>query len=207
MRILNKEKLVFARETENGLEALPSNEAKWLNVVQASFEHKDKQGKWLFVTRNKSLDKAPKKPNAVIIVATVRKNGELFLVLTKEFRIPVGDYEYGFPAGLVDENELVTTAAIREFREETGLDLSVKLVSPASLYSSAGLTDETVQFVMGTASGEVSDKYLESSEDIEVILASREKVKELVQSDLPLGAKAWSIMWMFCNNPESLSFE
>lgn len=206
MQILSKEKLVLARETENGLEALPPNEAKWLNVVQSKFEHKDKKGNWLFVSRNKDLDKIPK-PDAVIIVATIRQDGELFLVLTKEFRIPVGDYEYGFPAGLVDENELVTNAAVREFKEETGLDLSIKLVSPWALYSSAGLTDETVQFVMGTASGEISDKYLESSEDIEVIIASKEKVQELIDSGLPLGAKAWSIMWMFCNNPESLSFE
>ena len=43
------------------------------------------------------------------------------MVIIREYRVPLDGYEYGFPAGLVDNGESLEQAARRELMEETGL--------------------------------------------------------------------------------------
>ena len=57
---------------------------------------------------------------AASIVATVEKNGEPHLVVTKQFRPPVGAHVLELPAGLIDAGEDAAVAAERELLEETG---------------------------------------------------------------------------------------
>ncbi len=63
---------------------------------------------WQIASRNarpKCVSKQFDLPDAVIIVPFhVQRNK---LVIIREFRVPLGDYQYGFPAGLVDEGETV----------------------------------------------------------------------------------------------------
>ena len=66
------------------------------------------------------------------------------LVITREYRVPLDDYEVGFPAGLVDAGESVEQAVRRELKEETGLNLSRVICTSPPLYPSAGMTDESV---------------------------------------------------------------
>ena len=44
-------------------------------------------------------------------------------LMIQEFRIPIRDYEIGFPAGLIEENENIKDAINRELKEETGLEM------------------------------------------------------------------------------------
>ena len=72
------------------------------------------------------------------------------LLLTWEYRYPVGQYMLSVPAGLIDKgdwnnpNALVDTA-IRELKEETGIEVEesdeIKVVSPC-VFSTPGMTDE-----------------------------------------------------------------
>lgn len=73
------------------------------------------------------------------------------LLLTREYRYPVGRFVLSVPAGLIDKADLngpepVITAAIREIGEETGIVITehdtVKMVNPL-LFSSPGMTDES----------------------------------------------------------------
>ena len=63
---------------------------------------------WQIASRNarpKCVSKQFDLPDAVVIVPFhVQRNK---LVIIREFRVPLGDYQYGFPAGLVDEGETV----------------------------------------------------------------------------------------------------
>ena len=115
-------------------------------------------------------------------------------VMIQEFRVPINDYEIGFPAGLIEENEKIEDAISRELKEETGLDLvSIKEISPFT-YSSSGMTDEAVAMAFINVDGEVSDKFLEPSEDIIPMLVSKNEIEKLMkQPDLKWGSKAWLI--------------
>ena len=161
----------------------------------------DTQGdekEWYMVSRNGGT-------KAVVIVACKEATDteERKIVVTKEFRVPLGDYEWGLPAGLIDEGEDVEDTVRRELKEETGLDVSyVERVSPF-IYSTAGLTDESVSMAYVHVEGEPSKEFLEASEDIETFLMTSEEVAELLSNeDLKFGAKAWMAFDYFARTNE-----
>ena len=116
-------------------------------------------------------------------------------VMISEYRIPIKGRELGFPAGLIDKkNDNVEKAIRRELKEETGLDLvEIKYVSPF-VYSSSGMTDESISIAFVTVSGELTTQYNESSEDIIPMLVSENDIKYfLSEPNIKWGAKAWII--------------
>lgn len=154
----------------------------------------DKDGKahrWEMVTRKNAT-------KAVVIAAVKVDEDERRLVVIREFRVPLNDYEWGLPAGLIDAGEDAEKAAVRELKEETGLDtLEVMEVSPA-IYSSAGLTDESVHMAYIAAGGTPSKIGNEASEDIETHLMTQDEVKKIISDkSLKFGAKAWFVMNTF----------
>ena len=84
------------------------------------------------------------------------------VVLVKQYRYPLGDYVYEFPAGLVETGEAMTDAAVREFHEETGLHL--KVIPADDMYTkprftTVGMTDEACGMVYGYASGVPDNRF------------------------------------------------
>ncbi|UCH23673.1 MAG: NUDIX hydrolase [Deltaproteobacteria bacterium] len=176
---------------------------KWLNMFNV--EYTDRTGKnkvWQVASRKKE----PKcvtgkfsKPDAVVIVPY--HTAEEKIVLTKEYRIPLADYEYGFPAGLVDEGETVLEAARRELAEETGLVLTRLIKTGPPIYSSAGMTDESVSMVYVECEGVPSTAGNERSEDIEVIFVSAAEASRFCDEDLfKFDAKAWLVLSNFAES-------
>src|SRR5579875_3861231 len=87
---------------------------KWLNLYAATFEHHGHSGRWVFASR-KPQPNSDRSGDAVIIVPILRTDKEPpRLVMVKEFRVPVGDYIFAFPAGLLDEGEGIEDTARRE---------------------------------------------------------------------------------------------
>jgi len=185
---------------------------KWLNLFNATKVMEDGSPlNWIYASRKTEQTlEAKEKADAVVIVpvfidkfifppnvekAELRGWGsdKYSLITIKEYRIPIMDYEIGFPAGLIDGDEDPIETAKRELKEETGLDIvKVTHVSPV-VYSSAGMTDESVIYVYCKAKGKISNDGNEKSEDIEVI-----KMNDANLSDLhslgKIGAKAYPIM-------------
>lgn len=130
-----------------------------------------------------------------VIIAALFENK---IVITKEYRVPIEDYEWGFPAGLINKGESVETAAHREFKEETGLNIEkINHISPP-LYSSSGLTNESVFIVICTAKGTINQDLTGDSEDITTFLVSREKLKKMFQDkSKKWGAKSFMLMQRF----------
>jgi ADP-ribose pyrophosphatase len=172
---------------------------KWLNLYAATYEHNGHTGRWLYASRRDSC--APgARCDAVIIVPVLHEEGRPpRLVLVREFRVPVGGYDYGFPAGLLEPGESIEETVRREIVEETGMEvIRFRKISPP-LFSSAGLTDEAaaLAFVDVRATPEMKQK-LEGSEDIEVVLLDYEQICKLCDNpDLPLDAKAWCALYMY----------
>ncbi len=131
------------------------------------------------------------KIDAVIIVATHVDEDKL--VVIKQFRVPLNDYVYEIPAGLIDFGEDFETTVRRELKEETGLDLiqiDYDKTKPKA-YISTGMTDESAALVFCTCNGEVSKDFLEPDEDIEVMLLSRAEAKILITSNEKIDIKAF----------------
>lgn len=159
-------------------------------------DRKGNSKRWHMVSRGeqpKCITGETRRPDAAIIVPYHRR--EQKLVVIREFRVPIGDYQYGFPAGLLDPGEDLAVAAGRELHEETGLDLvKVYRYSPA-VFSSAGITDEAVAMVFAEVEGTPGIHHHQDSEDIEIFLMERQEVRDLLnRSDIFFGARAWLAM-------------
>lgn len=187
---------------------------KWINLFKVAYRNsKGKLCNWIFASRKEDPYK-DNKPDAVVLVVTVRTPEGRKLVVTKEYRAPIDDYEYGFPAGLIDPGKTVEETVVQELKEETGLDL-VKITDYSNqVYSSAGLSDESVIIVFLEAKGEISSKYQEDVEDIETFLYDVSDIRALLstafvydihKTDNPLacrnskkiGAKAWGVLYYY----------
>ena len=172
-------------------------DSKWLNMFDVSYV--DPAGRiraWQTVSRAaepKCITGNYHLPDAVVIVPFHTTAGRL--VITREFRVPLADFEYGFPAGLVDKGETVVQAARRELMEETGLNLThcVKISPP--LYSSAGMTDESVSMVYAECDGKPSTKGNTGSELIEVQLITPFQAAQMCSDPtLKFDVKAWLVI-------------
>src|SRR5574344_615876 len=96
-----------------------------------------------------------KKPDGVIIPLYYidPQTHQIFLLMTSQFRPPLGTYVHSFPAGLIDGNEDPFTAATREAQEEVGAKITdLELLAPASPTSS-GLSDESNCVVLARVIG------------------------------------------------------
>jgi len=140
---------------------------RWVNLFVRVFRQDGQEGRWSFASRGDGTPPPAGHFDAVVIVPILLGKGRAKprLVMLREYRAPVGDYIYAFPAGLSEKGESIETTARRELKEETGLDLvEVKHVSPA-IYSSAGMIDEAAVMVFVTA--RAADGYKASPEGAE----------------------------------------
>lgn len=153
---------------------------KFVNLFATEIVSRKGRAPWIFASRKAEPGRVGATADAVAVVALVQEPEGPRLVLTREYRAPVGAYELAVPAGLIDPGETAEAAARREFHEETGLTLKKIIhVSPPTA-SSAGLSDETVSLVYAEAEGTISDTAQTAQEDIEVRLCSLEEVRALL---------------------------
>ena len=122
-----------------------------------------------------------------IVIYPVLKEEPDKIVMIRQYRYPLDAYLYELPAGLVDGGETPAEAAIREMKEETGLDFEVyEGGSPAfrrPFFMGAGFTDECSAAGFGYASGRVTDRDLEDSESIQVLLADKKEAERILKEE------------------------
>lgn len=186
----------------NSVKALAKT--KFLSLYEAEYTNKDGNIKhWTMASRksedelNAQLLKGEKENIDAVVIAAIHKNSEK-LVLIKQFRVPINDYLYELPAGLIDKGEDVLEAAKRELKEETGLKVvSIKDTNITPLYASAGMTNESLAVIYCLCEGEPSTKYVEEDEDIEVMLISKEEAKDMLNSEIKLDVKTYLVLQSF----------
>ncbi|MFD0898213.1 NUDIX hydrolase [Loigolactobacillus binensis] len=82
-------------------------------------------------------------------VAILALTADQQVVVNSEYRAGVDQESIALPAGLINPNEAVLTAAKRELSEETGY-VAAKLQELTTVTSSEGFTDERVTLVLAT---------------------------------------------------------
>ena len=190
----------------------PLVETKFMGLYDVEYKNKQNTDRnWTVASRkNKEqleemyLQNKEDKIDAVVIAALHKEENKL--VVIKQFRVPINNYIYELPAGLIDNNEDIKSTVARELKEETGLELIDinNINSIDKVYLSPGMTDESVAFVYCTCSGKISKEYLEADEDIEAILVSQEEAKELLKGNTKIDIKFYLTLQMFANLGDKL---
>ncbi len=190
----------------------PLAETRFLSLYEAEYENKvGKMRTWIIASRkdNSTLQKQffedmQDKPDGVIIAAYHKEKKKL--VIIKQFRIPLNNYVYELPAGLIDPGEDAKSTIGRELMEETGLKIVdiIENRGTEKVYVSAGMTDESLAFVYCTCEGDISDENLEDDECIEALLISQDEAKKLVQSKEKFDIKCFMLLQSFALLGEGL---
>jgi len=152
---------------------------------RAYTDSKGETRSWEMVSRTNSA-------GAVCIVAVVP--GPMpAIILVKQYRPPLANHTLEFPAGLVECGEGIAETALRELLEETGCIGTLIDVGP-TLYSSPGLTDETITFVRIDVTDR-TDPQPQAGECIEIVELPLTKLKDellkVEKSGVGIDAKLW----------------
>lgn len=120
---------------------------------------------------------------AMLTVLVSKKTKKEYFVLTHQPRIPVGDYIYEIPAGMVDDGEVVTKA-IEELNEEVGTELKPKkkdMIFLENGFTSPGLLDENIDIFLFKK--EVSEKKIRKIHNRKSGLENEQITTILVEGD------------------------
>ncbi|ROW08697.1 hypothetical protein VPNG_06424 [Cytospora leucostoma] len=162
------------------IEDLPITESKWITLKKITYT--DQTGKsrtWESATRKTRSAKAGVDAVAMgnILIpppsSSAAHKTPASTLLVIQYRPPLDAYTVEWPAGLIDAGEDAEAAAVREFREETGYDVTrVLSVSPPQA-ADPGLTNANMQLVMvevqlpeGAVEGVLPEQRLEDGEHI-----------------------------------------
>lgn len=164
-----------------------SKELKYLNGFTIDYLSKSGQPKiWELVSRQDEVRledeifNGASYSDGAVMFGTDEKEEKV--VILKEYRVSAGKYVYMLPAGLVEKNEDIKDASIREFKEETGLDFEPVYVEKER-YVSVGIINEKVNIVYGYYSGKPSNAYQEDNEDAEILIIDRSEAKRILHEE------------------------
>ena len=186
---------------------------RFLNMYELEVSHRDgKVAPYYMASRVDDPEKikAVTKvniPNGVIMYGVYGEKKDK-VVLVRQYRYPIGGYVYEFPAGLVEANEELIDAGVREMFEETGLVFTPveagSYMKP--FFTTVGMTDESCGTVFGYCSGTPTNTNQESSEDIQVIIADREECRRILREENVAIMCAYMLMHFIASEGDPLAF-
>lgn len=130
------------------------------------------------------------------------------IVLIRQYRYPLGDYVYEFPAGLVEPGEDPQEAGVREFYEETGLRFHPISGGDCQrpFFTTVGMTDESCAMCFGYCDGTPTNAHQEDAEDIEILLADRAECRRILKEENVALMCAYMMMHFIAGDGDPLAF-
>ena len=148
------------------------------------------RGKWLSLLERNGWEMTERQ-GCTGIAAIVAMTAERKLLLTEQYRPPIGTTAIEIPAGLVgdkeDKKEEVATAAVRELEEETGYKAE-KITHLFRGPSSAGLSSEVLDFYLAEKLTRTGKGGGDETESITVHEVSLEETPAWLQQQAKRGA-------------------
>ena len=186
-RFLNLYELDARTRNGNAIRYYVASRAKGVERMKAVSGHRDADGVILYGVYGENKDR---------------------LVLVRQYRYPIGDYIYEFPAGLVEPGENVADAGIREMFEETGLTFTPVEGGPCQrpFFTTVGMTDESCALCFGYCSGTPTNDHQEDTEDIQVVLADREECRRILKEENVAVMCAYMMMHFIASKDDPLYF-
>ena len=186
---------------------------RFLNLYEVEAHHRNGRVSPYFIcSRRNGVDKIKavthdNHPDGVIMYGVHGEQKDK-VVLIRQFRYPINDYIYEFPAGLVEPGEDMFDAASREMKEETGLEFHPVNTPDWSRpsFTTIGMTDESCGTVFGYCTGDPTNCNQEASEDIQVVLADREECKRILREENVAIMCAYMLMHFIATEGDPLEF-
>ncbi|MFH4979324.1 hypothetical protein AB6A40_006033 [Gnathostoma spinigerum] len=164
------------------------HEGKWLRLQSVGFRKPGGPQGQVWESVHRVTKASANGVDGVDIIPILFKDGKKFFVLVKQYRIPLSGFSLEFPAGLVDRNESVEGAGLRELKEETGYTANkVISVSKGKQMLDPGLSDDSVAIITVEIDGDElinqnPEQHLDEGESIEVVLVECSKIMEYLKS-------------------------
>lgn len=175
---------------------------KFLNMYNMEYTREDGSKKiYETVSRQSDLTIEDMRDNSMISQAVgmiIFNHDKSKIMLQQEFRMAMNKWVYNFPGGLIDSGEDAEEAATRELWEETGLHLDKVIAHLPVSYTSVGISNETSETIVGTASGEFKAS-TSVDEQIKPGWYSKEEVRALFRKNVPMSMRTMSVLWMWVN--------
>jgi len=151
-----------------------------LNLFKLKYENKNGVLKdWLVASRRLQPKAMSRDFSADAVVIMALHQATDSVVLIKQYRPSIDGALIEFPAGKIDPGESIKDAAKRELFEETGLTITEFQEMSPPIYSSSGLTDESVCIVQCYCEGELSTAGNEETEEIVPFLVGSNELDDL----------------------------
>ena len=173
-------------------------EGKYLTYYVADYlTEKGHIKSYELISRNKNLTVESfgvDKPAGVGIVAFSMDKQKI--LLQKEFRLSCNAWVVTFPAGLIDEGESAEIAAIREAKEETGVDVIQIDDVLAPCYTAQGFSDEKMTIVVCRCKGEPRP----SEDETEEIFAkwyTKKEAEDLLATGHPMSVRTQMFLYQW----------
>lgn len=117
--------------------------------------------------------------DAVNVVALTTENKILFI---NQFRFGSGEFSLEIPGGFIEKNEIPLVAAKRELQEETGYT-APHWEYLGAVYANPVFMNSKIHHFVAHEASQTDQLALDEAEDIEVLLMSRKKLKNLIKEN------------------------
>ncbi len=173
----------------------------YFKLLKFHFRHRCFAGGWSPVISRELFERG----HAVAVLPYDPKRDQIILI--EQIRVgamaaDLSPWQFEIVAGMIENNEAPESVAVRETKEEAGLNIE-KLVPISRYLSSSGACSETIQLYLGIVDanlGEGIHGLIEENEDILVHRVSRETAMQwLKEGKIENAASIIALQWLGLN--------